>query len=212
MDSVTYAFGIDYGFIGDAQHNNKLPTYVQKDIEATMSMYTAKYFEEEEKEVHRIEVLEAEIARLQKERAMLARFPKDNFGEGTVIRFDRVFGGSWEEMQESGVEPNVYSYAAIKTNGLWYLTGSGNGGVQRQRYSWNALIEWLGAGVKEMWLCVEAADLLGTRMVHDFQDVTQRAEVLLAPAVDPSTVHIAPTEVDGTEGPTADSDRTNPME
>ena len=45
--------------------------------------------------------------------AAFDRFGEDDFEDETVIRFDYKFR----------LSPKLYSYAAIKSSGLWYTTG-----------------------------------------------------------------------------------------
>ena len=145
-DREAIAIGIDYGF------KSQVVSYRYNPADNTAYMvYTEK---EEQPEMDRLSVVDAEIRLLQKERAVLARFPKDNFDEGTVIKFERVFGGPWDDAY---VAP-VYTYAAVKVGALWYLTAGDN--RPQQRMTWATLTEWLGDSVGEMWLMTPDVDLL----------------------------------------------------
>jgi hypothetical protein len=113
--------------------------------------------------VSRREVIKARLRELEAEQAKYARFPNDDFPEGTVIKFERVFGMSWDEYEQMmeayknlrgpGPEPTTtaYSYVIVKANGVWYTSGPRGGGHPR---SWDGLIEWLGDQVGPMILMV----------------------------------------------------------
>jgi hypothetical protein len=115
---------------------------------------------------NRKEIIKGRLEQLEQELVELSRFPDDNFPEGTVIKFDKVFG-SWEEAGQIpraypsyeqipnvyvvGVQygvgrHRVYNYAAIKVNGLWYTTGP----KSPKGYDWDDLTEWMGNGVREI--------------------------------------------------------------
>jgi hypothetical protein len=50
----------------------------------------------------------------------------DVYVDGTVVAFDRTMGS------------NVYTYAAVKANGYWYVTGAGP-----NRQPWDEFVLWL---------------------------------------------------------------------
>ena len=78
----------------------------------------------------RIEALENELAELQ-------RFGEDIYENGEVL----IFSGSFN----SGTN---YSYAALKADGRWFLTGSRN---ENQYLSWDSLISfWRRANVDKI--------------------------------------------------------------
>jgi len=114
-------------------------------------------YSEGEAKMDRLDVVDAEIRRLQKERAILARFPKDNFEDGTVIKFTRVFGAAWEELEDVDTVTR-YTYVAIKEGRRWYCTGGSQS--TPQGVIWNSLTEWLGDGVGEMTLMTDGRSLL----------------------------------------------------
>ena len=79
--------------------------------------------------------LEMEKRRLEEEverkRQIVERLGDDIFDEGDVLAFTKQF-------TKDGM---VYSYAAIKTNGLWYTTGP-----RGNKYTWDEFVLWLVSG------------------------------------------------------------------
>lgn len=111
-----------------------------------------------EEKMNRRDVIEAQLRNLQRELAILERFPKmDTYADGTVIKFERVFGGSWEDMKDVD-NVTKFSYAAIKVNGDWYLSGLRQPSGPMK---WGKLVEWLGDGVGEIWLMVPDVRIVG---------------------------------------------------
>lgn len=110
------------------------------------------------------ERLEAQARRLleyaQEIRDEKARFGEDNFEDGTIIQFDKVFPRG----------TRVYKYAAIKTihfedkygNNqepveLWYTTGP----MSPKGYTWEELTQWMGKDVKEIWVVTQLEQIVG---------------------------------------------------
>src|SRR6185369_340411 len=77
--------------------------------------------------------LEEELARKTQ---ILADLGADTFGQHTVIRFDKTFAK----------DGTVYTYAAIKVDGHWYLTGTVAGGNGGGRHTWDELMLFLVSG------------------------------------------------------------------
>ena len=108
--------------------------------------------------------LEAQAQRLldeaQKMRDERERFGEDDFPDGAVITFGKVFPGGTRE----------YQYAAMKTIhledkygdnqlplGLWYTTGP----KSPKGYTWDELVNWMGKGVKEIYYVTEMKKVVG---------------------------------------------------
>lgn len=79
-------------------------------------------------------------------RDLAARLPVDDFADGEVITFKRTFPGDPDK---------VYSYAAIKVDGRWYLTGR-----NAQVFTWHELLDWLGSHVIELCWTARIEELL----------------------------------------------------
>jgi hypothetical protein len=103
---------------------------------------------------NRKEIIKGRLEQLEQELVELSRFPDDNFPEGAVIKFDKVFS-SWEEARAYPSYEQfrtlydahrAYNYAAIKVNGLWYTTGP----KSPKGYNWDDLTEWMGNGVRKI--------------------------------------------------------------
>lgn len=128
--------------------------------------------------MNRRETIKARIRELEEELAKLDRFPKDTFANGTIIKFDKLFDISWEQYdrceQAERESITVYTYAAIKANGYWYCSGQPNRAPQRVH--WDALIEWMGDGVKEVWLMEPNEDILS----QEYRDAWQSIEDMKA--------------------------------
>lgn len=74
------------------------------------------------------------IVRLERELDRINQFPEhDPFPDGTVLRFDKRFSGMGR----------VYSYAAMRAEGDWHLTGAAK---PRPAYSWAGLADFLTEG------------------------------------------------------------------
>jgi hypothetical protein len=123
--------------------------------------------EKEQHKMNRLEVIEREMKRLQRERAILARFPKDDFAEGTVIKFEKVFG-SWDDLKDND-QIIKYTYVGVKINGHWYCSGS-MGHQSPQAYKWADLTEWMGDGVDKVYLMTEG------RLIVGEEDIAPAAE------------------------------------
>jgi hypothetical protein len=65
--------------------------------------------------------------------ALLEVLGDDDFTDGTVFKFDKVFV----------TDGKVYAYAVIKANGLWYTTGP----KSPKGYSWEEFLLWLVGGI-----------------------------------------------------------------
>src|SRR4051812_36954809 len=99
----------------------------------------------------RADVLETEAERcrvqadwyeVEQERAQARRdlYPEaDPFEDGTLLRFDKRFGSK------------SYSYAAIRTDGLWYSTGP----KAPKGFTWAEMVEFWVDGVDEVWIVSE---------------------------------------------------------
>lgn len=77
----------------------------------------------------------------------LDRYGEDDWEDGVVIRFDYQFQG----------HGTVYSYAAIKSNGLWYSTGP----RAPKAYKWDELTSWFA----------EAANEVEVKVVTEYCDI-----------------------------------------
>lgn len=74
------------------------------------------------------QLLEAQLAQIQRELERRAAMPADDYDVGTVLVFDKNFGGK-----------TTYNYAAIKAgNDRWYLTGRNQEGMR-----WERLLEFI---------------------------------------------------------------------
>jgi len=87
-------------------------------------------------------------ARLAARLEATKRFGDDDWEEGTVIRFDKVFtyGGK------------TYAYAMLKAGGLWYSTGP----RAPKAFTWEEMIAWLLEGphaTTEMWVVSEYTNI-----------------------------------------------------
>jgi hypothetical protein len=73
------------------------------------------------------------ITKLHERLRLLDSYPDDDFNDGEVIVFTKQFDPAGQE----------YTFAAIKAEDRWYLTGGhlGRGGGV---YTWEKLCEWLG--------------------------------------------------------------------
>jgi hypothetical protein len=78
--------------------------------------------------------LEEELARKTN---FLADLGADTFDEHTVIRFDKILPSAAARV----ATVRTYTYAAIKVDGHWYLTGTIAG-----RYTWDELMLFLVSG------------------------------------------------------------------
>lgn len=76
--------------------------------------------------------LRREIATLQEELDRIESIPDEDYPEGTVLLFTKMF-------QENSTE---YIYAMIKANGLWHTTGA----KSPKAYTWEEIRTWLASG------------------------------------------------------------------
>lgn len=90
------------------------------------------------RQVNKRTFYEKQIERYSEQLAQLDRFGEDDFEDGDVLRFDKKF-------HQRG---QVYSYAAIKANGLWYTTGPNS----PKAYTWDELVQFLP---DEVWYVTE---------------------------------------------------------
>lgn len=77
------------------------------------------------------ELIQKQIDHLYEEIRKLDAYPEDDLPDGSIISFDKTFG----------LHINVYNYAAIKVEGLWYLTGT----KSPKAYTWDELVTWFTA-------------------------------------------------------------------
>jgi len=82
--------------------------------------------------VSRLEEAEQRLRQLEREIFQLKRFGRDRFEVGDVIRFTKTF--------TPGTTPKMYSYVAIKIEGGWCLSGSGD---RRRMYDYDELIAYV---------------------------------------------------------------------
>lgn len=88
-----------------------------------------------------IKELKAEIKELEKDAQGVSRFGEDSdYPEQSVIFFRKQFDGAGP----------IYTYAAVKGGGLWYLTGKTNYAI-----SFDDLVEDFLAGAKEVCYVTE---------------------------------------------------------
>lgn len=83
--------------------------------------------------------LAGKLTRRQAQLKHLERFPdKDPFADGTSLMFQKSFPSN----------PDVkYSYAAVRVDGLYYVTG----GRAPQGFTWDEFVNWMGLGVDEVF-------------------------------------------------------------
>jgi hypothetical protein len=152
---------VDYGYLDPPMVLFGIPVYKETPTIPPYNDRSHINATEEAPKMDRLEVIESELRRLQKERAVLARFPRDTYANGTVIKFERVFDCSWDERTEDNV---VWSYAAIKAGNFWHLTGN----TQRtSKYTWQQLTEWLADAVGPMYLMGVVADILNSDTIEE---------------------------------------------
>lgn len=74
----------------------------------------------------------------------LSMFPDDDpFEDGDVLWFEKRF-----TRPEYRPSSKVYTYAAIRCEGLWYSTGP----KAPKGYAWNDFVVFLGEGVEQVWV------------------------------------------------------------
>jgi len=87
---------------------------------------------------------DAMLKRAAEMRAKTERFGIDDFPDGSVIIFDKVF----HEYGGRPISPSKpYHYAAMKFGGVWNTTGP----KSPKAYTWEELINWMGEGVQEIY-------------------------------------------------------------
>lgn len=91
---------------------------------------------------------EQALARLQDKIAVLSRFPdEDPCSDGDVIYFEKKFRGT----------ASKYKYVGIKIGIEYHLSGR----RQAERtYTWDALVEFMGDGVDQLWVMDHKYDIL----------------------------------------------------
>jgi hypothetical protein len=111
----------------------KLYGYNQKDVEVTMSMYNA--VNDADAEV-RAQLADAKKQMLiDKKLELVAQYGEDTYANSTLLQFDKKF-------TKDGL---VYTYAALKTNNTWYVTGE-RGLFGFTKGSWDELVLALVGG------------------------------------------------------------------
>lgn len=95
-----------------------------------------------------VEELQAQVERLRaradimEARAWaLDEFGEDDFDDEDVLMFKKRFSPI----------SKLYTYAAVKAEGLWYVTGT----RQRNPLTWKQLVEFISEGCDELWQCTE---------------------------------------------------------
>lgn len=92
-------------------------------------------------------VIEARIAALEAEAAELERYGEDDYADGTVLTFKTNFGSEFGP---------TYSYAALKANGWWYLTGQEISG-----HTWDWLVSfWRESKTEKIKLVTKTRTIL----------------------------------------------------
>lgn len=92
----------------------------------------------------------------EQQKSLAKRIEKLEYGKwgkepsnGAMFKIEKKFSSL-------GTAPK-YSYAALKANGMWYLTGTGNDGTKS--YSWEALKKFAGQ-YSRVWRLTVAEELL----------------------------------------------------
>jgi hypothetical protein len=145
----------------------------------------------------RAEVVRQQLKALQAEMAHLARFPEDNFADGTVLQVVKTYkrtvpvrSGVIDSRGKFTWDPNsgetvdqVYVYVLLKANGQWWCTGEN--GHQINGASWDKVIEF-----------VDGDELIDVRTGRSVMTDAQDPDVMYA---DPSVAGwIAPKRDDET--------------
>jgi hypothetical protein len=122
--------------------NNGLVIYNEKDVEATMGVYSDKKGLEmysvayEADQELALELQERKRKKLLEEKiALVDQYGEDTFANTTVLVFDKKFTA----------DGKVYTYAALKTNDQWYVTGE-RGLFGFKQGGWNELVLGLVGG------------------------------------------------------------------
>lgn len=94
--------------------------------------YIKSIHEKEQTFMQRRSTIQTRLRQLEAELAALARFPDDNYDNGTVVKFERVVNRGTENEK-------TWLFAAMKFGNLWYLT------AQRGKVvTWETLCEFAG--------------------------------------------------------------------
>jgi hypothetical protein len=105
--------------------------------------------------VSRLGAVRGRLAALEAELARLERFPEDDpYEDDAVLKIYRRVGGT------------LYTYAAVRVQGLWYLTGQWKLRVTPQKVPWAALVE-LAAEAEAVVEMTELRYLVGEGPVTD---------------------------------------------
>jgi len=108
-------------------------SYNPKDVEVTMSMYNATEFADQELRERLAERQQKEL--VEKKLQLVDQYGDDTYANGTILQFDKKF-------TKDGL---VYTYAALKTNNTWYVTGE-RGLFGFTKGSWEELVLGLVGG------------------------------------------------------------------
>lgn len=82
--------------------------------------------------------LASQLSKRTKQLEQLKMFPeKDPFVDGDVITFHKKFPNG----------EKLFSYAAQRTDGLWYITGNRS----PQGITWDKFVNWMGLGVSGIY-------------------------------------------------------------
>jgi len=95
------------------------------------------------------------LERAREVRRKYDRFGEDDFPDGAIIVFDKVFHEYNGRQLHKPSKP--YHYAAIKMNGLWSTTGPRS----PKSFTWTELIRWMGDGVQEIYYVSEMEKFVG---------------------------------------------------
>lgn len=85
------------------------------------------------KMTNQIAAIDAEVERLLAKKAKIEAMPQDDYANGAVVVFEKKFA-------PGGI---VYTYAAVKGGGFWYLSGN------HTRFSWESLLDELYGRIQE---------------------------------------------------------------
>lgn len=108
-----------------------------------------------ERKLPRIEVVKQQLRELQAELAHFARFPEDNFANGTVLQVVKTYKRpipltqvvpgmrvTWDPNTTESYVDQKYTYVLLKANDQWWCTGQN--GHQINGASWDKVIEFVG--------------------------------------------------------------------
>ncbi len=96
----------------------------------------------------RAAIIARQIDMLLAEAAKLENRPVDDFADGDVVLFDKRFGANdrGQNRRVNGQNVKVYTYAAVKGGGLWWVTGDRTGGV-----TWDQMMDFVEEREKPGW-------------------------------------------------------------